>query len=131
MDALTRGVEVFMSINFIAIGAAYLLRPDVAMDTLARLESGAKAGRFTVALLAIGMGSFIVAFHNIWSGIPTILTVYGWIALAKGVVFLLAPELLERRFAWALEAGPGLWRLGGGVLGAVGVVVLGHALGLL
>ena len=74
------------------------------------------------------MGSFIVAFHNIWGGVPTILTVCGWAALAKGAVYLLFPELGVKRLTAGLKFGAGLWRTGGVLYVVLGLVVLQYAL---
>ena len=127
MEDFTRGVEVFMSINFIVLGASYLLRPDTGRAYVSHLESKGPAGSFLVALLALALGSFIVAFHNIWGGIPTILTAYGWLALAKGTIYALFPEVAMKGFATAQGMGPGLWRAAGALVAAIGVVVLQHA----
>ena len=127
MEDLTRGVEIFMSINFIVVGASYLLRPDVGRAYVSHLESKGSAGSLLVAFLALAIGSFIVAFHNVWGGIPTILTVYGWLALLKGTIYALFPEVALKGFATAQGMGSGLWRAAGALLAAIGVVVLQHA----
>ncbi|WP_419950404.1 hypothetical protein [Candidatus Palauibacter sp.] len=127
MEDLTRGVEVFMSINFIVLGVSYLLRPDSGRAYVAHLESKGSVGSLLVAFLALGIGSFIVAFHNVWSGIPTILTVYGWLALLKGTIYALFPDVALKGLATAQGMGSGLWRTAGALLAAVGVIVLQHA----
>jgi hypothetical protein len=38
-------------------------------------------------------GSLIVSFHNVWSGIPLLLTLYGWALVLKAAVYLVAPKL--------------------------------------
>ncbi len=42
------------------------------------LRSREEPGAFVVAFLSLGMGSIIVSFHPVWSGIPLILTLFGW-----------------------------------------------------
>lgn len=128
MEDLTRAVEVYMSIIFIVAGMSYLVRPDAWREFLAHLESKGSAGSLTAAALSLVTGSFIVAFHNVWGGIPTILTVFGWVGLAKGAVFAVFPELTRKRFAMAQRMGNGLWRTAGALWVAVGVLVLQYAL---
>ncbi len=128
MEDLTRAVEVFVSINLIALGASYILRPADWRAFIEHLQSKGAAGSLTVAFLAMGIGSFIVAFHNVWGGVPTILTVYGWLALAKGAVYALVPGLAQKGMDTALGMGAGLWRAGGVLVAAIGVIVLQHAL---
>ena len=91
-------------------------------------QSKGTAGSLTVAFLAMGIGSFIVAFHNVWGGVPTILTVYGWLALAKGACYALLPGVAAKGMETGLRMGAGLWRVGGVLVAAIGVVVLQHAL---
>lgn len=44
------------------------------------------------------LGYLIVSFHNVWvSNWPVLITVIGWIALAKGVVIVVAPNLVLNR----------------------------------
>lgn len=129
MEDLTRNIEVFASINIIVLGMSYLLRPDAWRECLAYLESKGAAGSLTTAFLGVAFGSFIVAFHNIWGGIPTILTVFGWVGLLKGAVFAVFPGLALQRFATAQRMGNGLWRGAGVLWTAVGILVLQHALG--
>ncbi|MYC87457.1 MAG: hypothetical protein F4X22_04365 [Gemmatimonadales bacterium] len=128
MEDLTRAVEVFVSINLIVLGVSYLLRPDAWKAFLEHLQSKGTAGSLTVAFLAMGIGSFIVAFHNVWGGVPTILTVYGWLALAKGACYALLPGVALKGMDTGLRMGAGLWRVGGVLVAAIGVVVLQHAL---
>ncbi|WP_419861601.1 hypothetical protein [Candidatus Palauibacter sp.] len=128
MEDLTRAVEVFVSINLIALGVSYVLRPADWRAFIEHLQSKGAAGSLTVAFLAMGIGSFIVAFHNVWGGVPTILTVYGWLALAKGAFYALVPGLAQKGMETALGMGAGLWRAGGVLVTAIGVIVLQHAL---
>ena len=128
MEDLTRNIEVFVSINIIVLGMSYLLRPDAWRACLAYLESKGAAGSLTTAFLGVAFGSFIVAFHNIWDGTPTILTVFGWVGLLKGTVFAVFPGLALKRFATAQRMGSGLWRAAGALWVAAGVIVLQHAL---
>ncbi len=42
----------------------------------------------------------IVSFHNVWSGIPLVLTLLGWVWVAKSLIYFVAPgvglKALER-----------------------------------
>jgi hypothetical protein len=46
---------------------------------------------FFVSVVAMAAGLAIVLAHNVWSGgaLPIIVTLFGWISLFKGLVFLL------------------------------------------
>ncbi len=59
-----------------------------------------KIGRaFANGFLSLIMGSLIVAFHNVWSGIPVILTVLGWSFVLKAAIVFIAPNLGLRSMA--------------------------------
>ena len=48
-------------------------------------------------ILAVTAGLAIVLGHNVWSGgaLPVIVTLFGWVALLKGILFLLLPPEAE------------------------------------
>jgi hypothetical protein len=48
---------------------------------------------FVVGLITLIAGLALVIAHNIWSGgvLPVVITLFGWITLFRGLVFLLAP----------------------------------------
>ena len=67
---------------------------------------------FVNGFLALGFGSLVVAFHNVWTGLPVVLTIFGWAQVLKGFVSFVAPRIalrglsrvsLER--AWHFRAG--------------------------
>jgi hypothetical protein len=47
---------------------------------------------FATAFLSVGFGSIIVAFHNVWSGIPIVLTLLGWAQILKKLVYFTWPS---------------------------------------
>ena len=48
---------------------------------------------FVAGLITLSIGLAIVLGHNIWSGgvLPVVITLFGWIQLIRGLIFLLAP----------------------------------------
>jgi len=38
------------------------------------------------------MGALIVAFHNVWSGIPMVLTIIGWAYCIKSLIYFVCPK---------------------------------------
>ncbi|WP_420449274.1 hypothetical protein [Candidatus Palauibacter sp.] len=128
MNDLARAVEMFVSINLIALGASFLLRPGDWKALLTHLQSKGTAGSLPLALIGLGVGSFVVAFHNIWDGVPMIVTIYGWAALLKGTFQVLYPGIALKRIDTALRMGAGLWRTAGTLALVFGVLVLRYAL---
>jgi hypothetical protein len=62
---------------------------------------------FLACLLTLVAGLAIVLAHNVWSGgaLPIVVTVFGWIVLIKGLVFLLLPADTSFAYFEALRYG--------------------------
>lgn len=59
---------------------------------------------FWGGLVAYFLGALIVSFHNIWVGNWSVLvTVFGWLALIKGVLLMLSPSLMNKLFRWMIN----------------------------
>jgi hypothetical protein len=55
---------------------------------------------FAFAIISLATGLAIILGHNVWSGgvLPVVVTLVGWLILAKGVLLLfLPPEALARQ----------------------------------
>ena len=94
---LERAVQVYAIINFTAIGVSHVLRPRTWVDFFAALAGRGEAGVFAVALLNLAFGSVVVAFHNVWWGIPLALTLVGWANVAKALAYLAFPAFALRK----------------------------------
>jgi hypothetical protein len=58
----------------------------------------------TYGMISLALGLAMVLGHNVWSGgaLPVVVTLVGWLILAKGLVLLLvAPETITRIYAQA------------------------------
>lgn len=74
-----------------------MLRPRAWVDFFVDLRGRGEAGVFAVAIPTLLFGSIIVAFHNVWSGIPLVLTVVGWAHVAKAFVQFAFPSFALRK----------------------------------
>ena len=85
--------EVFAAVFLLVIGLSHALQPRAWVEFFIRLREKGHAGVFVNGFLSLSFGSFIVAFHNVWNGLPVILTLLGWAQVVKGVVSFLAPQV--------------------------------------
>ena len=57
------------------------------------LREKGEVGSFINAFIHFPLGAFIVAFHNIWHGLPgLIVTIGGWGLVIKGAIYFLFPR---------------------------------------
>jgi hypothetical protein len=118
---MERSVEVFAIILFGVFGLSHILQPRAWADFFILLRGKGEAGAFVDGLVNLPLAGVIIGFHNIWSGIPVVLTLVGWGLLIKSLIRFCAPKLglrvmarvsVER--AWEFQvAGAGLLALGG------------------
>ena len=88
---MERAIELFAAINFLVIGLSHIFMPKAWAEFFMLLGSKGQAGAFINGFLTLGVGSLIVAFHNVWTGVPVFLTVIGWLYVAKALVIFVIP----------------------------------------
>jgi hypothetical protein len=98
MTELERAVEIYVIVNFLVIGLSHVLRPGVWVDFFIRLRSMGHTGVFANSFLSLSFGSIIVAFHNVWTGIPTVVTIIGWAQVTKALIGFTVPAVSVRAF---------------------------------
>lgn len=76
------------------------------MEFFAFLRERGGAGVIAAAFPALIFGSIVVAFHNVRSGIPLVLTVVGWAHVAKASVYFAFPSFALRRLHLPSRRGP-------------------------
>ena len=100
---LERAVEIYAIVNFVVIGLSHALRPRPWVAFFTLLRQHGEAGVFAIAFLALMFGSIIVAFHNVWSGIPLLLTLFGWAQVTKALVYFVFPGFVLRKLRFPGE----------------------------
>jgi hypothetical protein len=91
-----RATEVFAVINFTIIGISHIAQPRVWVEFFTFLRERGHAGVFFNGMLSLLFGSILAAFHNVWTGLPMIVTIIGWGQVFKGLVALVAPAVSMR-----------------------------------
>jgi len=88
-----KATEVFAAVFLSVIGLSHLAQPRAWVEFFVWLRGKGHAGVFVNGFLCLGFGAFIVAFHNVWRGLPVILTLIGWGQVVKGLVAFVAPQV--------------------------------------
>ena len=123
---MERSVEVFAVVLFGVIGLSHLLQPKAWVDYFILIRSKGEAGAFVDGFLHLPLAGFIIAFHNVWSGIPAVLTVLGWCFLVKSLVrFCLPKQGLRMMGRVSVERSWEFQAAGAALLGVAGLIAYG------
>src|ERR1044071_2396230 len=79
-------------ICFFIIGVSHIFQRRVWVRFFMDLHSKGEVGSFLNALLHFPLGVLIVSFHNVWHGLPIMLTLIGWGLVLKSAVYLIFPD---------------------------------------
>ncbi|HEY0077308.1 MAG TPA: hypothetical protein VGB73_01590 [Pyrinomonadaceae bacterium] len=77
---------------FFVVGVSHIVRPRVWAQFFIDMRGKGEVGSFLNALLHFPLGAIIVSFHNVWSGLPLVLTLIGWGLVLKGFIYFVFPN---------------------------------------
>lgn len=78
-------------ICFFVIGVSHILQPRTWARFFMGMHAKGEVGSFLNALLHFPLGVVIVSFHNVWSGLPLVLTLIGWGLVLKSFIYFIFP----------------------------------------
>lgn len=93
---MEEAVEKLAIICFLLTGISHIFQPRVWVSFFIKLRETGDVGVFVNGFIHYPLGAIIVAFHNVWSGIPLVLTFIGYGLLLKGLVCFVLPALAIR-----------------------------------
>lgn len=92
MSPLEIAIEKFAIVSFLVIGVSHMAQPRAWAEFFIRVREKGTTGSFINAFIHFPLGALIVAFHNVWSGIPMILTLLGYGWMIKGFIYFVFPR---------------------------------------
>ncbi len=116
---MERAVEIFAVVHLAVIGLSHVLQPRAWVTFFLWLRDKGEAGVFATAFLSLAFGSIIVGFHNVWSGIPMVLTLLGWAQVFKALLYFVWPAYGLRKLHFVSEERAWFFVIPGVVLLAV------------
>jgi hypothetical protein len=84
-------VEKLAAICILVTSLSHIIQPRAWAEFFIMLREKGKVGSLLAGLLHFPLGVIIVAFHNIWHGLPIVVTIMGWGFLLKSVLYLIYP----------------------------------------
>jgi hypothetical protein len=89
---MERSVEVLAIVLFGVLGLSHMMQPKAWAEFFILLRGKGETGAFVDGFLNLPAAGVIIGFHNIWSGIPVLLTLVGWGLLIKSLLRFCAPK---------------------------------------
>ena len=90
---MERSVEMFAVVLLGVIGLSHVVQPRAWADFFIFIRGKREVAAFIDGFLHLPLAALIIGFHNVWSGIPAVLTVLGWAYLIKSTL----------RFCWPTQ----------------------------
>ena len=120
---MAESIAIFASINFTVIGLSHIFQFRGWHEFFQQLHSMGRAGAFANGMITLLMGSLIVSFHNVWTGVPVILTLIGWGYILKATIIFLNPAWGLRSMEGVENASPLKCRIAGVGLIAIALTI--------
>lgn len=92
-------IQKLAVICFLVIGLSHVFQHRAWAEFFIKLHALGATGVFLTALLHLPIGALIVAGHNVWRGIPLVLTLIGWGYCLKSLLYFVYPPLGLRMLA--------------------------------
>jgi hypothetical protein len=93
---MAHAVELFVAVQCTIVALSHILQPRAWVDFFVWLRGKGHAGVFANGFMSLWFGAFIVAFHNVWEGLPMVITVLGWAQIVKALVAFVLPGVSMR-----------------------------------
>lgn len=90
---MERAIEFLVAVQGTVIALSHIFQPRAWVDFFVWLRDKGRAGVFVNGFLSLWFGGMIVAFHNVWEGLPMIVTLLGWAQIVKASVAFVLPDL--------------------------------------
>ncbi|HEV3408723.1 MAG TPA: hypothetical protein VG095_00380 [Chthoniobacterales bacterium] len=85
-------IERLVALCCFVIGLSHIVQPRAWAELFIQWREKGNIGVFYTGLLHFNFGALIVAFHNVWHGLPMLVTILGWAWTIKGALYLCYPK---------------------------------------
>jgi hypothetical protein len=85
-------IQKLAIVSFFVIGLSHIIQPRVWVQFFVDIRSKGETGSFINAFLHFPLGALVIAFHNVWQGVPVILTLIGYGLVLKSLMYFVFPE---------------------------------------
>jgi hypothetical protein len=85
-------IEKLVAICFLLIGLSHIFQPRAWSEFFIRFREKGAVGSLQLGFFHLPLALLIVSFHNIWHGLPIIVTIIGWAQLLKTFLYIMWPK---------------------------------------
>lgn len=85
-------IERLVALCCLVIGLSHMVQPRAWVELFIAWREKGDVGVFYTGLLHLNFGALVVAFHNVWRGLPILVTILGWGWTVKGLLYLTYPK---------------------------------------
>lgn len=85
-------IEKLVAISFLVIGVSHILQPRAWVEFFIRFRDKGAVGSLQLGVFHLPLALLIVSFHNVWQGLPLVVTIIGWAQLLKSLLYLTYPK---------------------------------------
>lgn len=85
-------IEKLVAVCFFVVGVSHILQPRAWTAFFIQFRDKGAAGSLQLGLLHLPLALLIVSFHNVWHGLPLVVTILGWAQLVKSFLYLTYPK---------------------------------------
>lgn len=110
---MEQAVAFMAGVSYLALGLSLLFHWRVWSDWLKRMRTHGHSAAIALGAMHLAIGTFIVAFHWQWTGLPIVLTILGIKAILEGYLYTLFPGILLAMLQWYEPRHRPLLRVGG------------------
>ena len=93
---MERALETFAVVQLTVIGLSHIVFHRAWAEFFVWLTAKGRPGAFANGFMSLALGSMVVAFHQVWSGLPMVLTIVGVLSLVKAASCFLLPDAALR-----------------------------------
>lgn len=90
---MEEAIQRLAVVSFLIIGLSHIFQPLTWVMFFIAIREKGETGAFINGFIHFPLGGLIVAFHNVWQGIPLILTLMGYGLILKGLICFVFPRL--------------------------------------
>ncbi len=117
-------VAFMIGTSAVIIGLSLIFRPAEWLSYLKHIRMQGASASLIIGYLHLIMGTFIVGFHWMWTGLPLLLTLVGIKAIIEGITYTLWPNFLITMLAWYEPHYRTWFRTGGIITIIIGLLFL-------